>query len=205
MPLREPGRNGHALQQLRGLRAELIRRFEDQLRHPRPTPWAQQTLANLKAGDVAQIRYNDLPSEYRPDGWHSLFELDGDQLFRVAPERDEPAPPRDVDIVDEASRSYRVVCLYRWLLCDAEVTPVPDPELHLLTEQERAQRLARHDQLVTWRADNLDALQAGLTVTIPSWRVQMNIWRNEVAHVPWLTGRSVSRFTVTADDVVTPV
>jgi hypothetical protein len=60
------------------------------------------------------------------------------------------------------------------------------------------------EALVAWRADNLDALHADETVTIPADRLHTHIWYREIAHVPWLVDKSVDWLTVTADDVVTP-
>jgi len=115
-----------------------------------------------------------------------------------------PTPPRDLDVVDPDTRSYRVR-LYRYLLFDSEAhDPDPnDPRLALLSPAELAEQRPIA-WLVADRRRIYDALHNNEPVVIPRWRVDSHIWNSEIAHVPWLVDRSVEWFEVSPDDIVAP-
>ncbi len=115
------------------------------------------------------------------------------------------APPRDVDVVDADARSYRIVSLYKFLLCDSQAYP-PDPnDLRLKFEGRDSLEIRRQiADLVADRGRISEALHAGEPVVIPRWRLDGYVWRAEIEHVPWLIDRSVGWIEVSSDDVVRP-
>ena len=124
----------------------------------------------------------------------------------VGPPRNPPpwpsAPGRDLGVVDPAARSYRVVSLYRFLLCDSQAHD-PDPDDLRLMFEDPAEVRRQFAELVGLRRGLYVALHAGELVVIPRWRLDGYIWAGEINHVPWLIDRSVDWIQVTADDVVT--
>jgi hypothetical protein len=52
----------------------------------------RRRLTDLRAGRAVQFAHIEVPAEYRPDRWHSLYELRGDELVPVPTQR--PGQPR---------------------------------------------------------------------------------------------------------------
>jgi hypothetical protein len=76
-----------------GLRAELIARFGARVASGHGRRGDQRTLDRLTAGVPVQIVRQDIPPQWRPDEFHSLYELRGDRLVPVPAWKHGAEPP----------------------------------------------------------------------------------------------------------------
>jgi hypothetical protein len=76
-----------------GLRAELIAHFKQRVASGHGRRGDQRTLDRLTAGVNVQLVRQDVPAHWRPEQFHSLYELRGDRLVPVPAWKHGATPP----------------------------------------------------------------------------------------------------------------